>query len=108
MFHVEHKHLRANMIKEKKGLGRGLSALISPTSVSVVNKSFGTDNNAAIKAEEPFNILNLKENVRFISINNLERNPKQPRIEFSENEINELKESIQNLGILQPILVRRG
>lgn len=95
------------MIKERKGLGRGLSALISPTSVSVIGKSYGGDGNAALKEDVQLNV-NIGDNIKFVSVNSLVPNPKQPRVEFSESEILELKESIQSLGILQPILVRRG
>lgn len=42
-----------------------------------------------------------------IPVNRIERNPKQPRVEFSEAELNELAASIQQHGVLQPLLVVR-
>ncbi|TSC63727.1 MAG: chromosome partitioning protein, ParB family [Parcubacteria group bacterium Gr01-1014_106] len=42
-----------------------------------------------------------------IPVSRIERNPKQPRIEFSEAEIEELANSIREHGVLQPLLVVR-
>jgi ParB family chromosome partitioning protein len=42
----------------------------------------------------------------FLSISQLRANPKQPRQDFSEQEVAELAESIRTLGVLQPIVVR--
>lgn len=42
-----------------------------------------------------------------IPVTRIERNPKQPRIEFSEAEIDELASSIREHGVLQPLLVVR-
>jgi len=42
-----------------------------------------------------------------IPIEQIERNINQPRIDFTENELNELAESIKIHGIIQPITVRR-
>lgn len=42
-----------------------------------------------------------------IPVNRIERNPKQPRVEFSEAELEELASSIREHGVLQPLLVVR-
>jgi ParB family chromosome partitioning protein len=65
----------------KKGLGRGLQALLS---------------------DELETNLNIKE----ISINEIDANPDQPRREFDLQSLNELADSIRQHGLLQPILVR--
>ncbi len=68
---------------EKKGLGRGLSALIP-------------------KVEEtPENVLHWVETDR------ISPNPFQPRHSFDEAKIDELSASIREKGILEPLLVRR-
>jgi len=72
--------------KAKKGLGRGLSAL------------FGD-----LKEGEKF--LNTNE-IKKISIGNLDRNKHQPRNIFDEEKLNELSLSIKENGIIQPIAVR--
>jgi ParB family chromosome partitioning protein len=43
-----------------------------------------------------------------IRISSIKPNPYQPRRAMGENEITELSESIRELGVLQPILVKRG
>ncbi len=74
------------MMNKKKGLGRGLSAL------------FG-DPKTNKKREE-------KSALNTISISDLARNPYQPRMNFSEEKLAELANSIKKNGIIQPIAVR--
>jgi ParB family transcriptional regulator, chromosome partitioning protein len=47
-----------------------------------------------------------RERVRQIPLDRIVPNPKQPRIEFTEDALLELAESIRAQGVLQPILVR--
>ncbi len=72
----------------KKGLGRGLSAL------------FG-DQNKETKKDESVIINNLKAN-----IGDLTPNKFQPRSNFNKNKLEELAKSIRKNGIIQPIAVR--
>ena len=74
------------MISKKKGLGRGLSAL------------FG-DAKPEQKSSE-------KTALNNVSISDLARNPYQPRMNFSEEKLVELANSIKKNGIIQPIAVR--
>lgn len=71
-------------------LGRGLSALISTQPVAPVGPATPT-------APETF---------REIRLDHIVPNPRQPRREFSEAELNELQLSLQASGLLQPIAVR--
>ena len=68
--------------KIKKGLGRGLSSLIGET-----------------KIESQKNHLSISEMIP---------NKYQPRKIFDENSLNELTKSIEQRGILQPIIVRKS
>ena len=68
--------------KIKKGLGRGLSSLIGET-----------------KIESQKNQLSISEMIP---------NKYQPRKIFDENSLNELTKSIEQRGILQPIIVRKS
>ncbi len=78
------------MIK-KSPLGRGLSALI-------------TDANYEVKTvEEAISSGAFAE----IEIDTIEANPYQPRVNFDNELLNELTESIKQLGVIQPITVRR-
>ncbi|MDG1757044.1 MAG: ParB/RepB/Spo0J family partition protein [Bacteroidia bacterium] len=74
----------------KKALGRGLSALL---------ENADTD----ITSIEPKALHSIAE----IKINQIIANPFQPRIEFVEEALNELAESIKVHGIIQPITVRK-
>ena len=67
----------------KKGLGKGLGALI---------------NNEAI--EENTGVLELK-------INDIEPNAGQPRKLFDDEKLLQLSESIKQHGVIQPIIVKK-
>ena len=68
--------------KIKKGLGRGLSSLIGETKIESQNNQ--------------------------LSISEMIPNKYQPRKIFDENSLNELTKSIEQRGILQPIIVRKS
>ena len=53
------------------------------------------------------NIKELKEFRRNVPITDISRSPYQPRKKFDEQEIKELSESIDEVGLLQPITVRK-
>ena len=73
--------------KKRQVLGRGLSSLIP------------VENNDNVKGEA--DIVN-------INISLIQTNPFQPRLDFDEDEIKGLSESIKNQGLLQPIVVRKN
>lgn len=77
------------MVEGRRGLGRGLSALLGEADAE----------NAAAPAGEPVG-------AREIPIELIRRNPDQPRRRFGEAEIGELADSIREKGVLQPVLVR--
>ena len=76
---------------EKRGLGRGLSALL------------GDVDEAKVVAGAPASEIS---GVREVPIELIHRNADQPRWVFSETEVEELAASIREKGVLQPILVR--
>jgi len=75
----------------RKGLGRGLSALLGDDEAPVVEMQ------AAEPASRP---------TRTVPIEFITANPKQPRKRFDDAAIDGLVESVREKGILQPILVR--
>ena len=83
----------------KKSLGRGLSSLLSETQIDLNNDQ---DINFV---EEPNNIKRSKT-LSLIPIEKIQPNTNQPRKTFSEEELTELKNSIESKGLLQPIIVR--
>ena len=90
------------MANQKRGLGRGLGALI-PT--ELVNNVSTTSNSAV----QPVNTnLNTVPGITFaeIELNQIKPNAKQPRQVFEEESLNELTFSLKEIGLLQPIVVR--
>ena len=70
-----------------KGLGRGLDAIFATENVEIV-----TDNDKIVE----------------IALDEVKKNPYQPRTYFNEEKLNELKESIEKNGLLQPIIVKKA
>ncbi|HVX15554.1 MAG TPA: ParB/RepB/Spo0J family partition protein [Pirellulales bacterium] len=85
------------MGKERR-LGRGLEALLG---TPVGAPQFAEPPTAAPPAAAPTSA------PPRISVYDIEANPFQPRREFDEDEIDQLSDSLQKHGLLQPILVRR-
>ena len=77
------------MAAQKKGLGRGLDALLDPYSIEM-------------KEQEPGKAGVLTVNVREIDTNSL-----QPRKQFDENALMDLAASIKVHGIVQPLIVKK-
>ena len=73
-------------MKQQKGLGKGLSAL------------FGENIEAKAKP---------MEEMAEIRLSDIVPNPTQPRTEFDEEALEELADSIKQLGLIQPITVKR-
>jgi len=82
-------------VESRRGLGRGLSALLGEADDETIVAADGRP------ASGPG-----LEGAREIPIELIHRNPAQPRQHFSEEELAELEESIRATGVLQPILVR--
>ena len=82
------------MNAKKKGLGRGLSALLN-----------GTENEELLTPEAAEK---KPAGVAAIPTDQIETNPFQPRTEFDETALQELSESIRAVGIIQPITVRKA
>lgn len=79
---------------KKQALGRGLSALLK-------------DPTNDIKSVEDKNADKVVGNIVELDINAIEINPFQPRTNFNEETLNELATSIRELGLIQPITVRK-
>ncbi|MGF9819052.1 ParB/RepB/Spo0J family partition protein [Brevibacillus agri] len=67
-----------------RGLGKGLNALITS------------------------NLIEEGEQVKEVSVSEIRPNPYQPRKEFEQSAIDELANSIQEHGIIQPLIVRKS
>ncbi len=80
----------ANKKPERRGLGRGLSALMAD--VNIEQDSGPTETPTVAEGLLP--------------IEQIEPNPDQPRRVFNEEALHELAESIREKGIIQPLIVR--
>jgi ParB family chromosome partitioning protein len=99
----------------RSALGRGLSSLISGTpvpvaphrmNISIPQAEAQTFQSGNLAADLSPRQSSSENSVSYLLINQVVNNPKQPRQEFEQLELNELAESIKSLGVLQPILVR--
>lgn len=72
-------------MRRKKGLGRGLDALIQ-----------GGENGVSAGS------------IYMIPVGNIEPNPRQPRVRMDREELAELTASIREHGVLQPLIVTKG
>lgn len=79
---------------KKQALGRGLSALLN-------------DPNNDIKSVSDKNADKVVGNIVELDIESIEVNPFQPRTSFNEDTLKELATSIKELGVIQPITVRK-
>ena len=79
---------------KKQALGRGLSALLS-------------DPNNDIQSASDRNADQLVGNIIELELQHIEVNPHQPRTNFNEEALEELADSIRELGLIQPITVRK-
>ncbi|MBO7073693.1 MAG: ParB/RepB/Spo0J family partition protein [Bacteroidales bacterium] len=78
---------------KKKGLGRGLDAILQSPETDITSIDISGNYVAGAIAQ--------------IEIDKIETNPFQPRTDFDENALNELAESIKNQGVIQPVTVRK-
>ncbi|MCT6870000.1 ParB/RepB/Spo0J family partition protein [Apibacter sp.] len=82
-------------IDKKRAMGRGLSAILSESSKKV---------NSAEEAGAEELVGNILE----ISLDDIITNPNQPRTNFDQKALDELSISIKQLGLIQPITVRKN
>ncbi len=80
--------------KRRNALGRGLSALLSDSENTVIDNPSGSQSESVGQVSE-------------VAIDRVETNPYQPRTHFDLVALEELSQSIQAQGIIQPITVRK-
>ncbi|MDB0006697.1 ParB/RepB/Spo0J family partition protein [Flavobacteriales bacterium] len=83
------------MAEKKRALGKGLSALL---------KNPDTDITSAESIENSTKIVG---SISELTLEQIEVNPFQPRTDFDEDALQELAISIKELGVIQPITVRK-
>ncbi|MGC4129449.1 MAG: ParB/RepB/Spo0J family partition protein [Bergeyella sp.] len=83
------------MKDKKRAMGRGLGAILSAESKATINSA--TDEGAK----------EFVGNIVEIAIEDIYPNATQPRTYFDEKALNDLAQSIKNLGVIQPITLRK-
>lgn len=83
------------MKDKKRAMGRGLGAILSAESKATVNSA--TDEGAD----------KFVGNIVEVALEDIYPNPTQPRTYFDEKALSDLAQSIKNLGIIQPITLRK-
>lgn len=95
------------MSKQQRGLGKGLGALLgNDADLSNFRTPVGYVNKEVINTEQPHETSDNADIYR-IPISLIDPNPFQPRLSFDEEALMELADSIQSLGLIQPITVRK-
>ncbi len=79
------------MVEKKRGLGRGLSALMADVN----------NDTSASQGDQPS-----RRAEHHVPIENIAPNPDQPRRNFDKDKLQDLADSIREKGIIQPLIVR--
>lgn len=83
---------------KRQGLGRGLDALLGGVAEAARE-------DAAVQQQEKENA---GDQVVVLRLSDIDPNREQPRRRFDESALQELADSIRNVGVIQPILVRKA
>jgi ParB family transcriptional regulator, chromosome partitioning protein len=96
------------MAQQKRGLGKGLGALIPAAPVSVGHAAHGpgTRESPAGGGSSLESVAPGEAYFQEVAIGAITPNPRQPRLVFDEDALEELASSIREVGLLQPVVVR--
>ena len=93
------------MAKQQRGLGKGIGALLGGDSdFTPLRQPVGYVNKEVVSQRTS---QDATADVLRIPVDMIEPNPYQPRMNFDQEALEELTESIRTLGLIQPITVRR-
>lgn len=96
--------------KKSRGLGKGLDALFGDAEVSIERKPVSAkEEKTTVKVETS----EKKEvaatgGISYIDINDIKPNSNQPRKTFDEDKLEELAASIEEHGLIQPVVLRKA
>lgn len=82
------------MTKKRAALGKGLSALLENAETDITTRNLASGETTV-------------GSIANIQVEQIEANPFNPRTDFEEEALSELKESIKMHGIIQPLTVRK-
>ena len=93
------------MSKPQRGLGKGLSALLGDAAdINSIRKPVDYVNKEVVSNDKPKSV---SADILRIPMDLIEPNPYQPRMNFNQEALDELADSIRTLGLIQPITVRK-
>jgi ParB family transcriptional regulator, chromosome partitioning protein len=94
--------------QQRRGLGRGLGALIPeaprPADGDATRKAHPAQAAGAADSDTSVEVFGAR--YQEIEVSAIAPNPRQPRRSFDEEALDELAESIREVGLLQPVVVR--
>lgn len=91
------------MASKKRGLGRGLDALFADAAPVLEEENTAVIDEVFEKEEEA----DSGDRVHYIDIDDIKPNPNQARKKFNVKRLEELSQSIQDNGVIQPLVVQR-
>lgn len=91
--------------KHKTGLGKGMGSLIDGYSLDMVLGKDRTPVYTEDKKNNNYTPIPSQDVIHEIALDKIHTNPDQPRKHFDEQALQDLSSSIQNQGVLQPIIV---
>lgn len=94
------------MATRRKGLGRGLGALLDAGNINVQdnNEQTPTVKDAIDQVQSPD--LDRNEQLKYVPIELIQRGKYQPRRDINQEALEELAASIRTQGVIQPIIIR--
>lgn len=98
--------------KKTRGLGKGLDALFGDAEVTLQSRTEKNSKNEDEETEDPKQKVDKNERtgggIDYIDINDIKPNSNQPRKTFDEDKLNELAASIEEHGLIQPLVLRKA
>jgi ParB family transcriptional regulator, chromosome partitioning protein len=95
------------MPQPKRGLGKGLGALIPSGPPASVSGPGGQGSAVTAARDEESDVAISGAYLEEIAVGAITANPRQPRQAFDQDALAELAASIEAVGLLQPVVVRR-
>ena len=89
-------------MSERKKLGKGLGALLSPGGAQNMSSLFSKSSGDSVKGPSVV----VEGELKHIPLDLIQRGKYQPRAEFNEAALEELALSIKSQGLMQPIVIR--
>ncbi|MDD4200208.1 MAG: ParB/RepB/Spo0J family partition protein [Eubacteriales bacterium] len=93
--------------KKTMGLGKGLDALFGEVEVAPAESKPKVEGRESVKTGKEEGPLPTEGGVLYIDINDIKPNTSQPRKHFDEEKLEELASSIDQHGLIQPIVLRK-